>query len=114
MQVNVKRVYDVPSKTDGTRVLADRLWPRGVTKRAAHIDVWIKELTPSTKLRSWFHKDPKGRYKEFVSKYKKELGASKQNSKTLLRGRKGITLVTSVKDIEHSHIPVLAAFLKKI
>lgn len=96
-------------------MLVDRLWPRGVSKKAAKIDVWMKELAPSSKLRSWFHEDPEERYKEFVSKYKKELAIRKQTAKEslgLLQRRKAITLVTAAKDIQHSHIPTLTAFLK--
>ncbi len=59
MKIKLKRAYEKPDKTDGTRILVDRLWPRGLTKRKANIDLWLKEIAPSTELRKWFDHDPK-------------------------------------------------------
>jgi uncharacterized protein YeaO (DUF488 family) len=114
MKITVKRAYDEAARSDGTRVLADRLWPRGVSKEDAEIDAWPKDLAPSNALRAWFHKDPEGRYKEFAQRYRKELAPKKEEGKEVIAGRKTITLVTAVKDPDCSHIPTLTAFLKKL
>lgn len=114
MKLNIKRAYDPAAKTDGTRVLIDRLWPRGVTKAKAHIEVWAKELAPTSDLRKWFHGDPEKRFKEFSTKYRAELKPKKAEAKELLKGHSKVTLVTAVKDIDHSHVPTLASFLEKL
>jgi uncharacterized protein YeaO (DUF488 family) len=68
--IQLKRAYDQPSKSDGTRILVDRLWPRGVTKAKARIDLWSKEIAPSTELRKWFHREGEGAdWKEFRRRY---------------------------------------------
>ncbi|MFL6442521.1 MAG: DUF488 domain-containing protein [Candidatus Sulfotelmatobacter sp.] len=72
MAVVIKRVYDPPSRGDGTRVLVDRLWPRGLTKASAAIDEWLRELAPSTELRRWYHAQP-NQWAAFRKKYLKEL-----------------------------------------
>ncbi|MBO0695349.1 MAG: DUF488 family protein, partial [Verrucomicrobia bacterium] len=72
MSIQLKRVYDNPVRTDGRRVLVDRVWPRGLTKRAAKIDNWLKEIAPSTQLRKWFRHDP-ARWNEFKKRYAAEL-----------------------------------------
>jgi uncharacterized protein YeaO (DUF488 family) len=113
MRIMVKRVYDAYAKTDGVRVLGDRLWPRGITKTMAHIDVWAKDLAPSTLLRKWYHEDPEKRFEEFCKRYQKELKSKKEEGKELVGRAKRLTLVTSVKDIPHSHIPELVRFLGK-
>lgn len=115
MKVRVKRVYDGAEKSDGFRVLADRLWPRGVSKEVAKIDLWAKEVTPSSKLRTWFHKDTKARFDDFSKRYKQEMIGSNEvkHLKVLLKGKRTVTLVTGVKDIEHSHIPALVKRLLK-
>ena len=64
MEIKLKRVYESPAKEDGTRILVDRLWPRGLTKQKASVDIWLKEIAPSTELRKWFHHDPE-KWKEF-------------------------------------------------
>ena len=56
--IKLKRVYEAPSKADGIRILVDRLWPRGLSKEKAHVDLWLKEVAPSTELRKWFAHDP--------------------------------------------------------
>ena len=113
MKIQVRRVYDAATKSDGFRVLADRLWPRGVSKASAKIDFWAKEVTPSSKLRTWFHKDQEGRFIDFSKLYKQELVKSREinNLKAMLPARGMITIVTGVKDIEHSHIPTLTKML---
>ncbi len=72
MPVSVKRVYEKPERTDGTRVLVDRLWPRGLTKQAAAIDAWLRDLAPSNELRHWFHQRPEA-WRMFRKHYLKEL-----------------------------------------
>jgi uncharacterized protein YeaO (DUF488 family) len=71
-RVQIKRIYDAPEKSDGVRVLVDRLWPRGVSKKEAALDLWMKELAPSTELRKWFNHDPE-RWAGFRQRYRREL-----------------------------------------
>ena len=70
--IKIKRVYDSPAKDDGFRILVDRLWPRGMTKEKAEVDLWLKEIAPSNELRQWFAHDPK-KWPEFARKYEAEL-----------------------------------------
>ncbi len=111
--LRVRRVYDPREDGDGTRVLVDRLWPRGVSKERAAIDKWLKDLTPSDELRSWYHEDRSGtRYDAFVDRYRAELAgpvqaASVDELTALVRAGGPVTLVTAVKDVPHSHVPVL-------
>jgi uncharacterized protein YeaO (DUF488 family) len=72
MAVTIKRIYEPFAKTDGFRILVDRLWPRGISKEKAHIDLWLKEIAPSTELRNWFNHEPE-KWKEFCTRYKMEL-----------------------------------------
>jgi uncharacterized protein YeaO (DUF488 family) len=106
--IKLKRAYEVPSGEDGTRVLIDRLWPRGVKKANAAIDYWIKELSPSTELRKWFGHDP-DRWEEFRRRFELELG---QHADQLGRlrdfARQGrITLVFAAHDELHNDAVVL-------
>ena len=112
-KLRVKRVYDEPSTEDGFRILVDRLWPRGVSKDAARIDLWAKELTPSNELRKWLH-DDLSRYGEFVTKYRAELEErSEELAKLFLSLDQPIlTLVTSTKDLSGGHVVVLKKFLE--
>jgi uncharacterized protein YeaO (DUF488 family) len=115
MAIKTKRIYEPAEKADGNRLLADRLWPRGISKQQAEITFWAKDLTPTDELRKWVHADKEKRWKEFEKKYAAELEQNKAGIKALLAGFKGdITLVTAVKEIEHSHIPTLVSFLRKI
>ncbi len=114
MTVRVRRIYDPPEPEDGVRVLVDRLWPRGLSKDAARVDEWPKDLTPSTELRRWYHAG-EGSYEEFGSRYEAELAAPEaaQLLHTLRNlARMGpVTLVTAVKSPERSHASVLARLL---
>lgn len=111
-----KRIYDTVEKNDGIRILVDRLWPRGIKKEDAKIDLWAKNWTPSPNLRSWFHDKREERFKEFTEKYQAELKDQKVEIKTELepfRNEK-ITLLTANKDIKLSHVPALEKFVKKL
>ncbi|MEX3101604.1 MULTISPECIES: DUF488 domain-containing protein [unclassified Streptomyces] len=114
MTARIRRVYDPPEPDDGVRVLVDRLWPRGLSKEAAHIDEWPKDLTPSNELRRWYHAG-QGSYEEFASRYEAELTAPAA-AESLSRLRKSaasgtVTLVTAVKSPEESHAAVLLRLL---
>ncbi|MFD7615021.1 DUF488 domain-containing protein [Streptomyces sp. NPDC059828] len=115
-EITVRRVYDAPEPDDGIRVLVDRLWPRGVSKERAAVDEWLKEVAPSNELRTWYHKDA-SRYPEFDSRYRQELdeGAAAEALDRLLElaGGGPVTLVTSVKNIEGSHVPTLVDLLER-
>ena len=113
--IKTKRIYEAPKRGDGFRVLVDRLWPRGVSKEKADLDLWFKDAAPSTVLRKWFNHDPK-KWKSFQSKYKKELHANAialQTLKTLYRKHKNITLLYGARDVEHNEAAVLAEIIKK-
>lgn len=114
-EFRVKRAYDSAGPEDGLRVLVDRLWPRGVTKEQAHIHTWPKTVTPSTELRHWFHADPHRRT-EFERRYRQELsGPEAEAELDVLREAAStgpVTLVTAVRDPEHSHVPVLLDVLR--
>ena len=109
--INSKRVYDNAAKSDGHRVLVDRMWPRGVRKEEARIDAWLKDVAPPKELIGWYHEDKDNRYQEFAKEYRKHLRTQKETVDELLKRRGTVTLVTSVRDVEHSHIPVLRKFL---
>jgi uncharacterized protein YeaO (DUF488 family) len=112
--VRLKRIYDAPSRSDGERVLIDRLWPRGVTHEDAHVDEWARDLAPSTELRRWFGHDP-SRFDEFRRRYRLELEAQETKLAELRRrARRGtLTLVYSARDTEHNDAVVLAEVLKR-
>lgn len=109
----IKRIYDLPSDDDGFRILVDRLWPRGVSKEKAKIDLWLKEIAPSNELRKWFGHEP-GKWVEFKRRYFDEL---KNNSAVnLLRDymKKGrVTLLYSAKDEKYNNAVALKEFLEK-
>ncbi|MFF9299182.1 DUF488 domain-containing protein [Streptomyces sp. NPDC014764] len=116
MSVRVRRVYEAPEPDDGVRVLVDRLWPRGLSKDAAHVDRWPKGLTPSTELRRWYHAD-EGTFEEFRERYEAEL-ADREAAEQLeqvreLAGDGTVTLLTASKQPERSHAEVLARLLSE-
>jgi uncharacterized protein YeaO (DUF488 family) len=108
LHIKIKRAYEKPSLEDGIRILVDRLWPRGLSKKAAGIDHWAKEIAPSTELRKWFSHDP-ARWKEFSRRYKKELQeqAEKLEEIRRLARRDPITLVYGARDELHNDAVVL-------
>jgi len=112
--INLKRAYEKPSKDDGERILVERLWPRGLTKMKAKIDLWLKDVAPSTELRRWFGHDPK-KWDEFRTRYQNELKNKDELIKLLKRKAKNgtITLIYAARDEEHNGALVLKRFLKQ-
>lgn len=112
--IQIKRVYDPPHAADGFRVLADRLWPRGVSRERAALDAWLVELAPSTALRQWFHRDP-GRWAEFARRYRAELrshtAALQGLRKRAAQGR--VTLLYAARDARINHAVILRAVLMR-
>jgi len=113
--VKIKRVYEPSRPSDGTRILIDRLWPRGLSKRKAAIDEWIKEVAPSTTLRKWFGHDP-ARWPQFRSRYRAELKRNPEPLKrlrALARQRRSVTLVYAAHDEAHNDAVVLRSLLRR-
>ena len=114
--IALKRVYDAPAESDGHRVLVDRLWPRGLTKENARIDVWLRDLAPSNGLRKWFHSQPE-HWKQFRQRYLTELrtaaaeNALKQLYDVLDRERP-VTLVFASKRTDRNNATVLKEFVE--
>ncbi|AUG76323.1 hypothetical protein CFP65_1425 [Kitasatospora sp. MMS16-BH015] len=106
----LRRVYEPPEPADGTRILVDRLWPRGLAKAVAGVDEWPRELTPSNELRRWYH-GPEGEWSEFRRRYEAELAApAAAEALDRLRGLTAagpVTLLTAVKEPERSHASIL-------
>ncbi len=115
MKIQLKRIYDEPKDSDGIRILVDRLWPRGVSRERAKLDFWAKEIAPSTELRQWFHQND-STYKEFQRRYQSELEENKPAVTELLNSidSEVITLLSSVKQLNSSHVPILAKFLEHV
>ncbi|MBU6323292.1 DUF488 family protein [Patescibacteria group bacterium] len=111
--ITIKRAYEKPEKSDGRRVLVDRLWPRGVSKAKLKLDAWEKELAPSAALRIWFGHDPK-RWSEFKKRYKAELKTHAAELRTLKKSAKRLSLVYGAKDAEHNHALVLQEALGRL
>ena len=114
MDVRLKRAYEPAAATDGSRVLIDRIWPRGVSREEAHLDEWARELAPSGELRRWFSHDP-DRFAEFRRRYRAELTAQEVKLRELRqRARQGtLTLVYAARDTEHNDAVVLAELLRR-
>jgi len=112
--IKLKRAYEKPAKDDGERILVERLWPRGVTKAQAKLDLWLKEIAPSTELRKWFGHDP-DKWVEFRQRYIKELRQKADLIKLLKRKAKEgtITLVYAARDEAHNGALVLQKLLQK-
>ena len=108
MKIKIKRIYEKPGEEDGKRILVDRLWPRGLTKEKASIDLWLKEIAPSTELRKWFGHDP-DKWNEFQKRYHQELENNKDQVSILKEAiKKGVvTLVYGAKDEQHNEALVL-------
>ena len=114
MDVRLKRVYEPAEPVDGYRVLIDRLWPRGVSRKRAELDEWARELSPSTELRRWFSHEP-SRFEEFRRRYIEELrGQRPRIARLRRRAREGtLTLVYSARDTHHNDAVVLAEVLRQ-
>lgn len=114
VEPKLKRVYEQPDSKDGERILVDRLWPRGLTKAQAQVDLWLKEIAPSTELRRWFEHDP-AKWVEFKKRYRAELKKNKELVTRLedeiKKGR--VTLLYGAKDKEHNEAVVLLEWLRR-
>lgn len=110
----LKRAYDAPSTADGVRVLVDRLWPRGLSKQRAHLDLWLRDIAPSPDLRVWFGHSPE-RWEVFQRRYRDELKTHPDLVADLRKkGRQGtVTLVYAARDEAHSHALALKRFLTR-
>jgi len=110
----LKRVYEETSKTDGYRILVDRIWPRGIKKSEAKIDLWLKEIAPSNELRKWFDHDPR-KWNQFRTKYSKELKNKEEELSILTQCLKKstVTLLYGAKDEEHNQAIALIEFIQK-
>ena len=113
--IRIKRIYDKPADEDGFRMLVDRLWPRGLSKRNAKVDLWLKEIAPSDGLRKWFSHDP-GKWQDFRKKYEYELEGKKDLIAKIVqleKKQKNITFVFSARDERHNNAVVLKEYLEK-
>jgi uncharacterized protein YeaO (DUF488 family) len=114
VSIRLKRVYDAPAKSDGRRILVDRIWPRGLTKQEARVAEWLKEIAPSTKLRKWFAHDP-ARWKEFKKRYAAELDGQRDQVEQLARESKKrtVTLLFGAKDTRHNNAVALKEYIAR-
>ena len=111
----IKRVYDEPDRDDGYRILVDRLWPRGLSKEKAKVDLWMKEVAPSNVLRKWFSHDPM-KWDDFKKKYEMELNDKDNLMKRIVQMEEEhgtITLLYSAKEEEHNNAVALDGFLRR-
>jgi uncharacterized protein YeaO (DUF488 family) len=111
--IQIKRVYDSPSRADGVRFLVERLWPRGLSKEKLALDTWLKEAAPSTELRKWFNHDP-ARWTEFQRRYRTELDQHPEAWQPILDAAKkgNVTLLFSSHDASHNNVVALQAYLE--
>ena len=112
MNIRIKRAYEKPDGEDGARILVDRLWPRGLTKEKARVDLWLKDVAPSTELRKWFAHDP-AKWAEFRSRYQEELRRNEEQVSILRKeAAKGtVTLVYGARDQQHNEAVILQRLL---
>lgn len=113
--LHIKRVYEPPAKDDGTRILVDRIWPRGLSKQRAAVDEWIKEIAPTTALRSWFGHDPQ-RWPEFRDRYFKELRSNTELVARLvsLIADEPATLLFAAHETQRNNAVALAEYIKSL
>lgn len=111
--IQLKRVYEKASDKDGFRILVDRLWPRGLTKERAAVDLWLKDAAPSTELRKWFGHDP-AKWDQFQVRYREELRENKDALELLTQKSKehSVTLLYGARDEEHNEAVVLKSILE--
>ena len=114
MTIDLKRAYDPPAKSDGRRVLVDRIWPRGIARDELRIDAWLKDLAPSPTLRKWFGHDPR-RWEAFKERYARELDERPDVLAQLVeQARAGrVTLVFGARDAEHNNAVALKEYLER-
>lgn len=114
MQVKIKRVYEEPDADDGFRILVDRLWPRGLTKVRAKVDLWLRDIAPSTELRKWFSHDP-AKWSEFQKRYQTELKKNASQVELLLRKAENgpVTLLYGAKDELRNEAIVLQKLIER-
>jgi uncharacterized protein YeaO (DUF488 family) len=112
--LRTKRIYEKPEKSDGTRVLVDRLWPRGVKKDEAMIDLWLKDVAPSLRLRQWYAHDPR-RWQEFKKKYFRELEDKEELTQKIagMNKRSVVTLLFAAKEERMNQADALKQFIEK-
>lgn len=115
MRIQTRRVYDPPQPTDGVRILVDRLWPRGVPKEAADIDVWLRDVAPSDELRRWYGHDPE-KWGEFKERYFRELNARPKAVDQLLGLVSGgmVTFVYAARDRDHNQAVALKQYIENV
>ena len=116
MAVAMKRVYELPSPQDGTRVLVDRLWPRGLSKQAAALDAWLKDVAPSDELRKWYHAHPE-QWSRFRERYLKELSSQKAGEAlrelyAMRDGHHQLTLLFASRNLERNNATVLKQLME--
>lgn len=114
-EVYIKRVYEPSLPEDGYRILIDRLWPRGMTKEKANIEIWLRDISPSDELRKWFGHEP-AKWPEFQKRYKAEIAKNKEPAAILKKAiaeQEKVTLVYSAKDELHNDAVVLKAVFSK-
>ena len=114
MTIAIKRIYEPASRSDGMRILVDRMWPRGLKKDEARIDLWLKEVAPTTSLRRWFDHRPE-RWEKFQERYSAELSDNPDLTelRDLVKKSKRVTLLYSARDEAHNQAVVLAGYLKR-
>lgn len=112
MDIHIKRIYEKADPSDGKRILVDRLWSRGISKENAHLDLWLKEVAPSTELRKWFHDATPDHWEEFKQRYLKELETNPavQELQQII-AKHTVTLLYSAKDVENNHAIILKEYL---
>lgn len=114
MTIKLKRIYDAPARADGQRVLVDRIWPRGVSKEAANLDLWLKEVAPSDRLRKWFGHDEE-RWEEFKRRYFEELNSKRESLEELAAtaSRGTVTLLFAARDEERNNAVAVKEYLHR-
>ena len=112
-KIRIKRIYDAPARSDGARILVDRLWPRGLRREDAAVDAWLKDAAPSDSLRRWFGHDPE-KWGEFKRRYVAELRTNPAADELMnaVAARKTVTLLFAAKDSVHNNAAVLRDFLR--
>jgi uncharacterized protein YeaO (DUF488 family) len=111
--IKIKRIYEMPTQDDGFRILVDRLWPRGLSKDKAKVDLWLKEIAPNNDLRKWYAHDPK-KWGEFKKKYFKELDLKKELVNLILKKIKEgkVTLLFGAREEKFNNVVTLKEYIK--